>query len=594
MKPAFKDLLIDIILLFLLTTIALVLSFAFTVTDMTPDLLLLFFQEKTVVLYNFLPLFLMALFFYFALGKIRSSAAVLFLLVALMAVVQASKLHYRYENFKFADLATAREGAKMVANQFSPVLPPYFVPSVVLMVLIVAFLIWLKRPRLHLSYRATGAILVLVLMAATKPLLLSSEAYGAHRVRGFNEWVEVEDAKAHGLVYAFFYSAKDVLTEVPEGYDENAVEKIWKAHDDAPIPADQKINVVAVMLESFNDFSQFDLPFVRDPYESFHAIQNESIHGKIVNNMFGGGTAFVERYFLNGCSYYARYYKPFNSYVHYFKSQGYNTLAMHPHDGAFYNRRNVNPKLGFDRFYYMENYFKDFDDGKGYFRDRDLYDHLLAVNKKTPAPYFNFTVTMENHGPYDADSAEAIYIPREYFSSDANFNQINNYLHGIKDSGDALKALLARLNEDEAPTLFIAFGDHNPALGQETDGAYKDLGIDVGAGELSGYLNRCRTPYILWANRALKEKMQKPFIGVGPDLSPQYLMNYTFRYLGWTGPKYMQIMEEKLPEVTVVNDQVIKNEGRYLFSKDEEFDAVQQFVKSLDYYNNKHFYYFGH
>lgn len=114
-----------------------------------------------------------------------------------------------------------------------------------------------------------------------------------------------------------------------------------------------------------------------------------------------------------------------------------------------------------------------------------------------------------------------------------------------------------------------------------------------GAGELSGYLNRCRTPYILWANRALKEKMQKPFLGEGPDLSPQYLMNYTFRYLGWTGPKYMQIMEEKLPEVTVVNDQVIKNEGRYLFSKDEEFDAVQQFIKSLDYYNNKHFYYFG-
>lgn len=101
---------------------------------------------------------------------------------------------------------------------------------------------------------------------------------------------------------------------------------------------------------------------------------------------------------------------------------------------------------------------------------------------------------MENHGPYDADSAEAIYIPREYFSSNANFNQINNYLHGIKDSGDALKALLARLNEDDAPILFIAFGDHNPALGKETDGAYKDLGIDVGAGELSGYLNRCRTP----------------------------------------------------------------------------------------------------
>ncbi len=508
-----------------------------------------------------------------------------------MGVVQASKLHYRYENFKFSDLLLAREGAKMMANQFSPLMPPYFIPAVLLMLAIVVFLSFLRRRRLPPAYHILGAVPVLLLMAASKPLLLSETTYASHRAPYFNEWVEVEDAKGHGMIYAFIYSVRDVFIQPPNNYDEAAVEKIWKAYDDAPIPADQKINVVAVMLESFNDFSEFGLPFEKDPYESFHAIQKNSIHGKIVNNMFGGGTAYVERYFLNGCSYYARYYSPFNSYVHYFKSQGYTTLAMHPHDGAFYNRRNVNPKLGFDKFYYMENYFKDYDDGDGYFPDRKLYDHLLALNRKAAAPYFNFTVTMQNHGPYDPDAAESVYLPRNLFSSDANYNQINNYLHGIKDSGDALKYLLERLDEDESPTLLIVFGDHNPALGPETDGSYKDLGIDVGTDQLNGYLNRCRTPYIVWANSALKASTGKDFVGEGPDLSPQYLMNYAFHYLGWTGPRYMQIINSELPEVTVVNDQLIRNRGKNLHPDKEDFGTIHEFVRCLDYYNSKHFYY---
>lgn len=594
MKLSAKDLLIDAVLLFIVTTIALILSFTFTGTKMSLDLLHLYLLEPTILLCNFIPLFLLALFFYFAFGRVSRSAAAVFFIVALMGVVQASKLHYRYENFRFSDLLLAREGAKMMANQFSPLTPPYFVPAVVLMLAVVIFLSFVRRHSLRPAHRILGLVPVVLLMAASKPLLFSETTYWSHRVSGFNEWVEVEDAKAHGMVYAFIYSARDLFTQPPDNYDEAAVEKIWKAYDDAPIPEDKKINVVAIMLESFNDFSQFNLPFEPDPYENFHAIQKNSIHGKIVNNMFGGGTAFVERYFLNGSSYYARYYRPFNSYVHYFKSQGYTTLALHPHDGAFYNRRNVNPKLGFDKFYYMENYFKDYDDGNGYFPDRKLYDHLLTLNKNATAPYFSFTVTMQNHGPYKADSADTLYLPRNLFSNDANCNQINNYLHGIKDSGDALKYLVEHLEKEDAPTLLVVFGDHNPALGQETDGSYHDLGIDVGADQLDGYLNRCRTPYILWANSALKARTGLDFVGEGPDLSPQYLMNYIFHYLGWTGPRYMQIINRELPEMTVVNDQVIKNEGRYLFPKDEEFDAVQQFVKSLDYYNNKHFYYFDH
>ena len=126
MKFSPKDMLIDIVLLFLVAGVALILSFTFTGSDASLGVLILYFLEPTILLCNFIPLFLLTLFFYFALGRTSRSAAAVFLIVALMGVVQASKLHYRYENFKFSDLLLAREGAKMMANQFSPLIsfPP--------------------------------------------------------------------------------------------------------------------------------------------------------------------------------------------------------------------------------------------------------------------------------------------------------------------------------------------------------------------------------------------------------------------------------------------------------------------------------------
>ena len=68
-------------------------------------------------------------------------------------------------------------------------------------------------------------------------------------------------------------------------------------------------------------------------------------------------------------------------------------------------------------------------------------------------------------------------------------------------------------------------------------------------------------------------------------------MNYVFKQLGWKGPKYMQIIDNEMPKLKVFNDRFANYDKEYYYSDDKEFEEIQDFIKSLDYYNNDNFYY---
>lgn len=593
MKNNLKNIIIDLFLISLMSLFTAFISFIFTNQEISRNLFFLYIKNKNIVALNFLPIFILNLVLYFASGRIFLTAIFNFIIFISMGLANISKLHYRYENIRFSDLKLFGEAMTMLKEDYSIILPRFFGLILLSSLIIIIFLFIFRKYKLPKKIRLIGLVLSLIFLFFSKNILLSQEIYANNRVYGFNDFVEVEQEKAHGMVYAFVHSLNEIITTKPQDYDEKSTREVWNKYDDCPIEEDKKINIIAIMLESYSDFSEFDLNFSRDPYQSFKEIKENSIHGRLVNNMFGGGTAFVERSFLLGSSYYSRYYRPVNSYVWYLKTQGYKTMAMHPHNGGFYNRRNVNPKLGFDDFLYMENYFKDYEKGGKHFSDENLREHIIKDYKKQTqdgSPYFSFTVTMQNHGPYDKDSSEEIYLDPSIFSSQETSNIVNNYFDGIKSSGDSLKKLLDDVNDFESPTLVIAFGDHKPFLGQD-DVGYKDMGIDVSPDSVKTYLNRSTTPYIIWANDSLKKSYGKDFMGQGPEISSQVLMNYAFQELGWTGPKYMQILRGEIPGLSVFNDNLLKYDGKYYNPDSKKFKEVQNFIKSLDYFANKNFYY---
>ncbi|MCQ2749958.1 MAG: hypothetical protein MJ246_08525 [Clostridia bacterium] len=61
----------------------------------------------------------------------------------------------------------------------------------------------------------------------------------------------------------------DGINTPPEGYDEKEIEEELSKYEEDTIPEDKKVNVVAIMLEAYNDFSVFkdEIPFTEDIYE---------------------------------------------------------------------------------------------------------------------------------------------------------------------------------------------------------------------------------------------------------------------------------------------------------------------------------------
>ena len=188
------------------------------------------------------------------------------------------------------------------------------------------------------------------------------------------------------------------------------------------------------MLEAYNDFSRFEnLHFVRDVYGKYRELEAMGYAGTLMTDVFAGDTRVSEREFLTGLPYARidKFVAPSNSYVWYFRENGYHTTGSHPCYAWFYNRKNINKNLGFAEYLFSENYFaertwNDITYDAAYFPM--LYE--LYESRDRSAPYFSYNITYQGHGPYEADNP---YYTEPYVEnggwSEASQTILNNYLN---------------------------------------------------------------------------------------------------------------------------------------------------------------------
>ena len=159
----------------------------------------------------------------------------------------------------------------------------------------------------------------------------------------------------------FLYSVQDMFPTPPEDYDPEEAASLLARYPDQDIPADRRVNVVGVMLEAFCDLTDFpalaEQPAVQAVYAPLHDLEEQSVSGDLLTNIFAGGTVDSEWGFLTGYTQHEDFRKPTDSYVWYFREQGYHTLFHHPGYSWFYNRQNVNEYLGFEESWFTENYY---------------------------------------------------------------------------------------------------------------------------------------------------------------------------------------------------------------------------------------------
>ena len=367
------------------------------------------------------------------------------------------------------------------------------------------------------------------------------------------------------------------------------VEKRLNDYKYENIPENKKVNIIGIMLEAYNDFSKFEsIEFESDPYEKFHEIQEESYSGELVTNIFAGGTINTERAFLSGYRNIPPMRGKTNTYVQYFKEQGYETMGRHQCYGWFYNRKNINRSMGFEKYCFFEDSYSEYEmtylvrNGDNILMSDIIEDYEKCINSGNDC--FHFSVTYQNHGPYYAgEGYDTAFLQWKEDYDEESYAVANNYFNGIQRTGEALRKLILYFEAQQEPVVIVMFGDHNPWMG-DNNSIYEMLGINLDLDTEEGFYNYYCTPYLIWGNNAAEEILNVQFRGEGKSISPCFLMNELFELIGYVGNEYMQYTSEIYERFPVLHTNTFVEDGVFTreLSKESkeiinEFDRVQYY-----------------
>lgn len=513
-----------------------------------------YFARPATVWLNLAPPVLLIFFLWFLLRRAWLAVLLGGGLVTLLSVADHFKLLFRDDPLTAADLGLAAEGINMAGHYLTAISGEVIlaIAATAAAVLLMAA-ICRARPARTWKGCTVGGALCLALLAGMTWLFCAGGPYTAsawntwtQNEEDINQWSATQVYLSKGFVYPFLHSLPDAAERKPDGYREEDAAALLAEYPDADIPAGQKVNVVSIMLEGFNDLTQYaDITLREDkksPYKPFHDLESVSYTGRLITNIFAAGTVDTERGHITGMTDFGNLRHNIWSYARYFGDQGYITDGSHPSNNWFYNRKNINRYLGFDDYYFLENHYAAINDGEIAMDDvllPEIYD-LLVRDMETGSPVFSFNVTYQNHGPYPIGWLRyGEYVPKDVYSEDSYYI-LNNYLGGVEKTGQQLVKLKKKLEKLDEPVVLMVYGDHNPWLG-DGNSVYEELGVDFDLDTKEGFENYYGTRYLIWANDAAKEALGFDFEGEGPDLSPAFLMAHFFDLCGWDGPSLTQM-----------------------------------------------------
>ncbi len=551
-----------------------------------------YFHRPTIFFLNLLPVALMIAFTYFSLNRAWLAFLIPSVIAFGMVFVNYFKVMLRGDPFVYEDFSLVGEGLGIV-GEYTLVIPVWLWIGIVL--LIGGVLVLLRYGRARIPKQLWWVRIVGVLVCIGFGAFAWCHWYTdltLYEVQMnyvfFTGDRESEYRAAHGFFWSFLRSVDEAFPGEPEGYSEEAVDTLLGRYQDEAIPENERVNVVITMLESYSDLSVFDsISFTADPYEDWHALEKESYRGILMADIIGGGTVNSERAVMTGFLYpHPRYRALVNSYVRYFSQLGYATDGSHPGYDWFYNRKAVNYHMGFDRYLFNENHYDPIS-ASVYATDAELFPELQRIYEEESAkdaPYFSFSVTFQNHTPYNSQQLTGgEYVSREGLSDEAYYI-VNNYLAGVADTGKKVAAYVDSFRDDAEPVVLLFFGDHKPSLG-ESNCYYAELGVNNAENSPEGAWNLYTTPYLIWANDAAKAILGDNFSGTGNTISHAFLMAELFDVCGWTGPAWMQFQREVRETIPIFyRDFMFMENGVLTTELSDEAKRVYQEYQIVQYY----------
>ena len=140
------------------------------------------------------------------------------------------------------------------------------------------------------------------------------------------------------------------------------------------------------------------------------------------------------------------------------RTGGYYTTTFHTNTASFWNRKNMYPRLGFNKWYDQSYFGTDYRGDSYGAPDYVLYKKTIPVLKKLKVPFYAQIITVSSHSPFDIPS----WMKTVNFGQDVNYRFVGKYFKNInyadRQLGMFIKELKASGLYDDS--LIVLYGDH--------------------------------------------------------------------------------------------------------------------------------------
>lgn len=503
--------------------------------------------------------------------RVWIASGLLSLLSLIFALVNYMKFALNGDNFMPQDFLMLRTAGGLVSF-ISGSVPAWFFLALATLALWVGcyFLFGLALPTSwKINLPLAGAFVIVLLScfgspAKAEPIL--NNTFGMH----FEDTgLQASNYYSNGFVGGFVLNLYILQETPPAGYSKATMDRLLSDYEETPATG-ETFDVIVVLSESFADIRNLPhVSFSDNPLPNYDELltRDNCYSGVMGTTALGGGTVRPEfevltglssDFLLSGPSPWDKATSPVSSYVSNYQSAGYRTVALHPYLKKFYGRDRAYGNVGFDEFYALEELEEQLELSykRGYVSDETTLKAMTDCLDSSEEPTFLFAITMQNHQPYDALSAEEIQIQvTSDVMNEETLTPLITYTQGLSDADQMLGALADYIDKRERPTILLFFGDHYPTLGSNYE-IYNATGFvdSVDGFDAEERRKLYTTPFLIYANRDIEIPMFER--NTENEISSFNTLNAVAQATGFRRTAYMNFLSDFYAETPIYNNRL--------------------------------------
>lgn len=287
----------------------------------------------------------------------------------------------------------------------------------------------------------------------------------------------VHAAENQGIFTYEILAARSKKTEQLSGAEQEGLpEKIREIKDLEPLPfknlklagAGRGKNIIAIQVEALQNFVINLKVDGKEVTPFLNELVKKSLYFSNMYQLISQGNTSDAEFIFNTSLYPAALSATFKTYgdreipslPRLLKKEGYETLTFHANEVAFWNRVEMYPALGFDKYYDIEFFGEKDVIGMGP-SDEYLYQKALPVLKELKdddEKFYAQFVTLSSHHPFKIpDGKKVVELPEKFQDT-----FVGDYLESIHYMDASLRKFIRGLDDEGLleDSVVVIYGDH--------------------------------------------------------------------------------------------------------------------------------------